>query len=343
MNEQKNLAAMLPLDSTSTPVQHPDISVVIPVFKAADCLKELYRRLIQSLEALDVSFEIIMIEDCGGDDSWEIIRELSTLDKRLKGFKLSRNFGQHNALTAGLAQASGSWIVIMDCDLQDKPEDISRLIEKTQEGYEVVIARSIVRRKSWFKHIAANIFYGLFSWLSGYRYEDGVRSFRIMSCKSVDVLKAMPEQMRSIGPLGIWIGFSSTFIDIQLEERHSGKSSYGIRRLLRLALQNIVAFSDKPLRISIIIGFAMAGCAFAYGLYTFISALLHNVGVPGWTSLITSLYFIGGLILANLGVLGVYIGKTFEEAKGRPLYIISRSTLLKDSGAPLPLSPRAGR
>lgn len=330
-------------NQTNESLRMIDISVVIPVYEAEGCLHELYRRLVESLDALQLAFEIIMVEDCGGDSSWDVIQELAAQDDRLRGFKLSRNFGQHNAITAGLDQVRGDWIVIMDCDLQDKPEDISRLIEKTREGFDVVIARNLVRRHSWFKQVTAKAFYKVFSWFAGYHYQDGVRSFRIISRDAANALRAMREQMRSIGALGMWIGFSSTYINIELEPRYAGRSSYSIRRLLSLAFNNIVAFSDRPLRISIIVGFVMAGCAFAYGLYTVMLAMFHDIPVPGWASLITSLYFIGGLILANLGVVGVYIGKTFDEAKGRPLYLIARRTRSYRGGELVPLFPKQER
>ncbi|QWD14345.1 glycosyltransferase family 2 protein [Polynucleobacter paneuropaeus] len=317
-----------------------DISVVIPVYQAEGCIAELYLRLITTLESMRLRFEIIMIEDCGTDNSWGIIQELASTDTRLRGFKLSRNFGQHNALTAGLDLSRGRWTVIMDCDLQDKPEDIKRLIEKTHEGFDVVIARNTTIRKSFIKQISAKIFYSTFSWCAGFRYEDGVRSFRIMSRDAVNALTAMRELMRSIGPLGIWIGFSSSYLHVALEPRFEGKSSYSLRRLLSLAFHNIVAFSDKPLQISVSIGFIMAGCALIYGSYIIIRATLHGIPVPGWSSLITSMYFIGGLILANLGVIGVYLGKTFEETKRRPLYLIARSTESSNLIEPLPLDPK---
>lgn len=308
-----------------------DISVVIPVYKAEGCLRELYRRLVESLDALQLRFEIIMVEDCGGDSSWNVIQELAAQDDRLRGFKLSRNFGQHNAITAGLDKVHGYWTVIMDCDLQDKPEDIGRLIEKAREGHDLVIARSVLRRDSWAKRVTSDLFYQILSWLSGYRYEKGVRPFRIMSSRVIDSLRLMREQTRTLGPLMEWIGFSPTYIDVEVEQRHAGRSSYSWRRLLKLAAGTILAYSDKPLRISISFGFTMAGCAFAYGLYTLIRATLHDIPVPGWTSLITSLYFIGGLILANLGVVGIYLGKTFDETKGRPLYLIACQTTAEGS------------
>lgn len=319
--------------SVTSPCQSErlDISVVIPVYKAEGCLHELYRRLLESLEALQLTFEIIMVEDCGGDSSWNVIQELAAQDDRLRGFKLSRNFGQHNALTAGLDQVRGEWTVIMDCDLQDKPEDIGRLIEKTRDGHDLVIARSVLRRDSWAKRVISDLFYQSLSWFSGYRYEKGVRPFRIMSSRVIDSLRLMREQTRTLGPLMEWIGFSPTYIDVEVEQRHAGRSSYSWRRLLKLAAGTILAYSDKPLRISISFGFTMTGCAFAFGLYTVIRATLHDIPVPGWTSLITSLYFIGGLILANLGVVGIYLGKTFDETKGRPLYLIARQTTAEGS------------
>ncbi len=308
-----------------------NLSVVIPVYRAESCLRELYRRLVESLDALQLTFEIIMVEDCGDDSSWNVIQELAAQDDRLRGFKLSRNFGQHNAITAGLDLVSGYWTIIMDCDLQDKPEDIGRLMEKALEGHDLVIARSVLRRESWTKRFTSNLFYQILSWLSGYRYEKGVRPFRIMSNRVTDSLRLMREQTRTLGPLMEWIGFSPTYIDVEVEPRHAGRSSYSWRRLLKLASGTILAYSDKPLRISISFGLTMAGCAFAYGLYTVIRATLHDIPVPGWTSLITSLYFIGGLILANLGVVGIYLGKTFDETKGRPLYLIARQTTAESS------------
>jgi glycosyltransferase involved in cell wall biosynthesis len=214
----------------------------------------------------------------------------------------------------------------MDCDLQDKPEDIVRFINKAHEGHDLIIARSVLRQDSWSKRFTSDLFYQLLSWLSGYRYEKGVRPFRIMSSRAIDSLRLLREQTRTLGPLVEWIGFSPTYIDVEVEHRHTGRSSYSWLRLLKLAASTILAYSDKPLRISISFGFTMAGIAFAYGSYTAIRAILHDIPVPGWTSLITSLYFIGGLILANLGVVGLYIGKVFDEAKGRPLYLISRRT-----------------
>ena len=302
------------------------LSIVIPVFNSEDCLKELCARLIKSLRDLDITYEIILVEDCGDDNSWNLIQELAKYEKYLYGFKLSRNFGQHNALAAGLTKARGSWVIIMDCDLQDKPEDIGRFIAKTKEGFDVVIARSIVRRDSWSRQFASNLFYRCLSLLSGYQYVRGVRPFRIMSRKVVNALVSMHEQTRTIGPLMDWLGFPSAYIDIEVESRYSGSSSYNWVRLLTLALNTSIAFSGRALKISILVGLLMAVLSFIYGMYIVIYSLAHHISAPGWTSLITSLYFIGGLVLINLGIMGLYLDKTFEEAKRRPYFLISHST-----------------
>lgn len=313
-------------DQYKRPADSLDISVVIPVYNAENCLRELYARLICSLEDLRRTFEIIMVEDCGSDHSWSIIQELARQDDRLKGLKLSRNFGQHNAITAGLDFSNGNWTIIMDCDLQDKPEDIHLLFQKAREGHDLVIVRSIFRATPWWKRSSSDFFYFIFSKLSGFKQQRGIRPFRIMSRAVLESLQLIREQTRTLGPLMEWAGFPPEYIDVNLEMRSSGSSSYTWSRMLRLAADTILAYSNMPLRISISIGFAMSAFAACFGLYTVTRALLHDIPVPGWTSLITSLYLIGGIILINLGVIGLYIGKIFDESKGRPLYIISAHT-----------------
>jgi glycosyltransferase involved in cell wall biosynthesis len=302
------------------------ISVVIPVYQAEGCLTELHRQLVSALTQLTPDYEIILVEDCGNDNSWKVIQELAKADPQVRGFKLSRNFGQHHAITAGLDKASGDWTIIMDCDLQDKPKDIHRLLDEALKGNDIVIARWNVRKDVWWKRLTASIFYKVFSMLAGYQYDNGIRSFRIMSRAATVALCSMKEQMRSLAPLSTWLGFDTAYVTVEHSDRLAGNSSYSWRRLMNLATNNIVAFSDKPLKISIGIGFLISMLAFAFGGYTILRVLLYGIPVPGWTSVITSLYFLSGLILMNLGVIGIYLGKAFDETKGRPLYIISKST-----------------
>lgn len=304
----------------------PIISVVIPVYKAENCLDELYRSLAAALETITSDFEIVLVEDCGGDRSWEIIERLSAQDARVKGFQFSRNFGQHYGITAGLDHCDGDWVVVMDCDLQDRPEEIPRLYAKAQEGYDVVLARRGVRQDHPLKRFTSWLFYKIFSYLADIEYDGQTGNFRIMSRKVVENFRRMREQLRFFGGLVQWMGFPTASIEVQHAERHEGKSTYTFAKLWKLASETIIAYSDKPLRLAIRFGFMMAFAAFCYGVYIFTHSLLYGSPIEGWSSLIVSLYFIGGLIISILGIMGIYLGKAFDESKKRPLYIVRRAT-----------------
>jgi len=300
------------------------ISVVTPVYRAEDCLEELYRRLLAALSGITRDFEIIMVEDCGGDRSWEIIQELARRDPRVKGIQFSRNFGQHYGITAGLDHCDGDWVVVMDCDLQDRPEEIPRLYARAREGYEVVVARRGASGAS--KRLSSRLFYWLLSWLADTEYDGRSGNFCIVSRKVVENLRHMREQLRFFGAQVKWMGFPAAAVDVQHDERFAGPSTYTLAKLLRLAVDTIIAYSDKPLRLSVRFGFLIAALAFCYGLYIIVRAALYGSPVTGWASLIASIYFIGGIIIAILGVIGIYLGKTFDEAKKRPLYIVMHTT-----------------
>lgn len=302
------------------------ISVVTPVYRAEACLEELYRRLVGALSAITQDFEIVMVEDCGGDRSWEIIQALARRDARVKGIQFSRNFGQHYGITAGLDHCDGDWVVVMDCDLQDRPEEIPRLYAKAREGYEIVIAHRGRRSDPLAKRVTSWVFYRLFSWLAEIDYDGQAGNFRIVSRKVVGSFRQMREQLRFFGGLINWMGFPATAIDVQHDERYAGPSTYTLAKLWKLAFETIVAYSDKPLRLSVRFGFVLAFLAFCYGLYIVVHALLYGSAISGWASLIVSMYFIGGIIIAILGVIGIYLGKTFDEAKKRPLYLVMNTT-----------------
>ena len=310
------------MDAANTPL----ISVVIPVHKAEDCLSELYRRLKIALENITLNFEIIMIEDCGGDGSWDAIVKLFQQDNRVKGLQFSRNFGQHYAITAGLDYCTGDWVIVMDCDLQDRPEEILRLYHKAMEGYDVVLANRGKRRDSPLKRFSSWSFYKLFNFLSGLNYNSQVANFCILSRKVVAHYRLMREQSRFFGGLLCWMGFPTANIDVQHDKRFAGSSTYTLKKLLRLASDTIIAYSDKPLRLSIKFGFILASLAFLYGIYILFHTIFYGVPVTGWSSLIVSIYFVGGIIIANLGIIGVYLGKAFDETKKRPLYVVAKST-----------------
>lgn len=302
------------------------ISIVIPVYKAEGCIHELYRRLKSSLETINEDFEILMIEDCGEDRSWQIICELADLDPRVKGIQFCRNFGQHYGITAGLDRCEGDWVVVMDCDLQDRPEEIPRLYEMAMRGFDVVLARRGKRKDSFLKRMTSWMFYKLFRYLSGMEYDNQVGNFCIVSRKVVLNFRNMRERLRFFGGLLSWMGFNTSYVDVQHDSRFDGKTSYTFSKLLKLASETIAAYSDKPLRLAIKLGFIISALAFVYGSYIIYRALVHDTPIAGWSSLIVSIYFIGGIIIGILGILGAYLGMAFDESKRRPLYIISQAT-----------------
>ena len=304
----------------------PQLSIVIPVYRAEGCLDELYRRLVSALELLTKDFEIVMVEDCGGDRSWEIICRLAAADPRVKGLQFSRNFGQHYGITAGLDVAEGDWVVVMDCDLQDQPEEIPRLYAKAQEGYDVVLARRGERTDGALKRFSSWCFYQLLSWLADTEYDSAAGNFRIISRKVVLACRGMREQLRFFSGLVNWTGFPTASIDVSHATRFEGRSTYTFGKLWKLATDTIIAYSDKPLRLAVRFGFAMSILSFAAGLSILVRAALYGSPVVGWPSLFVSLYFIGGIIISILGVLGIYLGKTFDETKKRPLYIVMNAT-----------------
>ncbi|MBI5430023.1 MAG: glycosyltransferase family 2 protein [Nitrosomonadales bacterium] len=304
----------------------PVISVVVPVYRAENCLDELYRRLKAALESVSPDFEIVLVEDCGGDNSWQVIERLASADPRVRGIQFSRNFGQHYGITAGLDRCDGDWVVVMDCDLQDRPEEITRLYAKAQEGYDIVLARRGARQDGLIKRVTSRAFYRVFSYLADMEYDGDSGNFRIMSRKVVENFRRMREQLRFFGGLVQWMGFPTASIEVQHAGRHEGKSTYTFAKLWKLASETIIAYSDKPLRLAIRLGFLMAFFSFCYGAYILGHALLYGSAIPGWNSLIVSLYFIGGIIISILGIIGIYLGKNFDESKKRPLYIVRRAT-----------------
>lgn len=316
----------------------PLISVVIPVYKAELILDELYRRLRLALETVTTDFEIVLVEDCGGDKSWEVIERLAAADPRVHGLQFSRNFGQHYGITAGLDHCNGDWVVVMDCDLQDRPEEIPRLYAKAQEGYDVVLALRGPRKDPLLKRATSWLFYRIFSYLADIDIDGDSGNFRIMSRQVVENFGRMREQLRFFGGHVQWMGFPTTGIEVQHAEREEGKSTYTFAKLRKLAADTILAYSDKPLRMAVSMGLTMAAVSFGFGGWILGRSLLYGTAIPGWASLMVSLYFIGGLIIGILGILGVYLGKTFDEVKKRPLYIVRRLTVPPAPGS----APRGG-
>lgn len=306
------------------------ISIVSPVYGCSLCLEQLYIRLKRTLEPITNDFEIILVNDASPDDAWATILYLSEMDKRVKGINLARNFGQHYAISAGLEYTKGSWVVVMDCDLQDQPEEITKLYNKVLLGYDVVFGRRYDRKDSIIKRLGSYLFYKALDYFTDNKSDHTIANFSISSNKVIRNFRMMKEQGRSF-PLFIkWLGFNVSFVDIEHSERTVGKTSYNFKKLLKFAINNIISQSNKPLRLSILFGFLVSFLSSLFGLYLIIRYFFLNQTVSGWTSMIVSIYLIGGLLFANMGILGLYIGKIFDETKQRPLYVISQMVGIDD-------------
>ena len=303
-------------------MERPLISVVSPEYRGAGIIPELVRRNISALETLTGNFEIILVNDCSPDDTWNAILAECANDRRVKGINLSRNFGQHYAISAGLANASGEWVVIMDCDLQDAPEDIPALYKKALEGFDVVQARRINKKFGVWKRFTSVLFHRIFDWLSGCSTDESIGNFCICSRKVIDSINDIQERTRSLESMLRYIGFRTTTIDVEHNERAEGQSSYTFSKLMRHASDVIIADTNKPLRLGVGIGLVIAIVSFCLAIYNVIAKLAGIITLQGYTTTVFSIWFVGGLILLILGVLGLYIGKIFDQVKGRQIYII---------------------
>lgn len=304
----------------------PHISVISPVYGSDKSLAELCSRLHGVLNVLTPNYEIILVNDASPDDSWMIIKELAEQDSRVKGINLSRNFGQHYAITAGLDFARGDWVVIMDCDLQDVPEEIPKLYREAQTGFDMVIGQRTERKDSFLKKCMSLLFYRFFAYLSGTKINNRIGNFGIYSHKVVSNIRQLKEQNRSFGLFAIWVGFRRKEIEILHAARKHGSTSYTFSKMVSLAFDSIIAHSDKLLRLTVKFGLFVSLSSFLFAIFIVINYLFWTVPIIGWTSLILSVYFTAGLIIGTIGIVGLYVGKIFDEVKGRPLYIIDTTT-----------------
>lgn len=305
------------------------LSVVVPVYRGASFIDPLHRRLRRVLAGMTRDFEIILVDDGGGDDSWRVIDSLCRKDKRVRGLKLSRNFGQHQAIAAGLDHAAGDWTVIMDGDLQDLPEEIPRLYAAARRGFDVVLARRAARSHPLFRRAASRLFYSLLAYLTDTEQDPCVANFGIYSRKALDAVRSMRESFRYFPALIRWVGFSTFKLDVKHEQRARGTSTYSWKKLLRLALDVMISFSEKPLRLAVKLGLALSLLSFLGAVALLVRALAVQQKVPGWSSLMVSVWFLSGLIIFVLGMVGIYIGKIFHQVKNRPLYIVDETRNLR--------------
>ena len=302
------------------------LSIVSPVYRAEKMVHMLVERIVKSVTTITEDFEIILVNDASPDASWSVIEHECAQDKRLKGINLSRNFGQHYAITAGLHYAKGEWVVVMDCDLQDRPEEIPALYQKALEGYDIVYARRKQRQDKWLKRTTSRMFNAVLNWLSGLKKDKEVANFGIYNRKVIAEYIKIPEYARSFGSLIRYLGFRTTAIDVQHALRAEGKSSYTLHRMLKLTFDVIISNSNKPLRMAVGLGFGMSVLSFLLALYNVVARMVGIISFPGYTTTVFSIWFVGGLMLFVMGVLGLYIGKIFDQVKGRPIYIV-RNTI----------------
>ncbi|HRG57648.1 MAG TPA: glycosyltransferase family 2 protein [Bacteroidia bacterium] len=302
------------------------LSIISPVYNAEMVLDQLVERIEAAVTKITSDFEIILIEDGSPDKSWIVIEDLAKTRKHVKGIKLSRNFGQHYAISAGIDNCNGDWIVVMDCDLQDQPEEIQKLYNKATEGYDIVYGRRHQRMDGFIKKAFSKFFHKLLSYLTGLQYDSTVANFGIYSKKVIENLKFMNDKIRFFPSMVKWVGFKSASVDIEHAQRTNGSSNYDFKKLSKLALDVILSTSDKPMRLTVRLGIYVAFFALLFGLYVILRAVFFGFSVSGYASIIFSIWFLSGIILATLGIVGLYVGKIFEGVKNRPVYIVEKET-----------------
>lgn len=305
-----------------------EISVVVPVYESSESLVELYNRLVQTLEAITESFELIFVNDASKDSGWNQISSLASIDSRVRGIDLSRNFGQHAAISAGLDRAIGKWVVIMDCDLQDQPEAIGVLYSTAVTGFDQVVAIKTERQHSLVKRVTAWAYVVFMSKICGVKINQNIGNFGIYSEAVIGQIRNLKEQNLTFGLAAIWVGFNRAEIPIVHAERTHGRTTYTLRKLVSSAISGFTSYSDRPLKLVVTTGFLIAGSATVFGGLILIKQIVNGGATSGWASLMVVLLTMFGVLLAALGIVGLYVGNALQETKGRPRYIVRTETNL---------------
>ncbi|MGK7940233.1 MAG: glycosyltransferase family 2 protein [Crocosphaera sp.] len=300
-----------------------EISIIVPCYNEEQGLDLLFERLLGVLNSLNLSYEVVCVDDGSKDRTLERLIDYHHRYEAIKVLSLSRNFGKDIALTAGLENAQGQAIIPIDADLQDPPELIEQLIEKWQQGYDVVSGKRRSRQgESWLKRMTANAFYRIISRISTVPIPRDTGDFRLLDRRVVDALKTMPERTRFMKGLFTWVGFKQTYIVYDRPNRVQGTTKWNYWKLWNFALDGITSFSLLPLKVWSYLGVILSLLAFIYGSFLIIRTLILGIDVPGYASLMVTMLFIGGVQLITLGILGEYLGRIYEETKQRPLYLI---------------------
>jgi glycosyltransferase involved in cell wall biosynthesis len=298
------------------------ISVVIPVYGCPEAIPELHRRLTETLsQIVDEDYEIILVNDACPRNSWAEIVKVCTSDRHVTGIEMSRNFGQIKAILAGLDHSSGDWVVVMDCDLQDCPEEIIKLYQKAKEGYDVVFARRAIRQDSAIKIFLSSMFYKVYSWATNSDYDPALCNFSICSRKVIDAYCSMRELHRAYIMYIKWLGFRQAVVNVEHNARFAGESGYNMKKRINMAIEILTSQSDKLLRQIVKVGLGISLLSFLAVVILFIKHFISQ-SPAGWSSIIVAIFFMSGLILASIGIVGIYVGNIFMEEKHRPLYVI---------------------
>ncbi|MES2593561.1 MAG: glycosyltransferase family 2 protein [Bacteroidota bacterium] len=304
----------------------PLISIISPVYKAEKIIPELVNQINHETLKITAQFEIVLVEDGSPDNSWEEIEKQCILFPHVKGIKLSRNFGQHFAITAGIENAKGEYVIVMDCDLQDNPKYISDLYQQALKGFDIVYTYKTERNHTFLKNITAHLFNKIFNYLidnTNWKSNNNIGAYSLLSRKAVNAFISLNDYQRHYLMILRWIGFRHTYIEIQHNKRAEGKSSYSFSKLVIHAINGITSQSDKLLRLNIITGIILSIVSFL-SIILIITLYLLQGFLSGWTSLVVLILFSTGMIMTSIGITGIYVGKTFEQTKNRPKFIIDK-------------------
>jgi polyisoprenyl-phosphate glycosyltransferase len=320
-------------------------SLVLPIYNEAEVLPLLFNRLDALLADMDGDAEIVMVNDGSRDSSLIKMREKAQMDERYQIYNLSRNFGHQIAITAGMDVAQGDAVIVMDADLQDPPEVILQMIAKWKEGYSVVSAKRVARDgESMFKRATAAIFYRVLQRMSPVEFEMDVGDFRLLDRSVIEAFKTMREQDRFVRGMISWLGFEQTTIEFVRAERAAGETKYPLLKMLKLAADGILGFSDVPLRAALWVGTLVSMLAVFYGLFVISGWFYNGEAVAGWTSTVVTLAFLGGINLLMTGVVGLYVGRVHNQVKNRPLYVLDTASQNRSSKKiPAPITESSTR
>jgi glycosyltransferase involved in cell wall biosynthesis len=298
------------------------LSIVSPVYNAEAILSTLVLEIEQNISPITKDYEIILVDDCSPDNSWEKIELICAENSKVKGIKLSRNFGQHYAITAGLEHITGDWVIVMDCDMQDNPKEIPNLYAIATNGFDIVQATRKNRKDPLLKRFTSYAFYKFLNLFLDFKFDGDTANFGIYSKNVVEAIKSNKNRHRVLSIMMNQVGFKKTKMPVEHNNRMEGSSSYNIKKLFNLGLDIILSNSDRPLMLIVVVGFLISASSFLYAIYNFYKYLNHQILVSGYTSIIISIWFLSGIIIFILGIIGFYIGKIFDSVKNQPIYIV---------------------